>query len=60
MKDFLDLIFNSLKNCMTFKMIYHFLPEKMKIEKVEKLVANLHDEKENVIHIQNLKQPLNQ
>ena len=29
-----------------------------KIEKVEKLVANLHDKKEFVIHIRNLKQTL--
>ena len=36
-----------------------FLPERMKIEKVEKLVTNLHDKAEYVIHIQNLKQPLN-
>ena len=32
----------------------------MKIEKVEKLVANLHDKTEYVIHIRNLKQSLNQ
>ena len=31
----------------------------MKIEKVEKLVANLHDKTEDVIHIRNLKQALN-
>ena len=31
----------------------------MKIEKVEKLVANLHDKIEYVIHIKNLKQALN-
>ena len=31
----------------------------MKIEKVEKLVANLHDETEYVVHIRNLKQSLN-
>ena len=31
----------------------------MKIEKVEKLVANLHDKTEWVIHIKNLKQVLN-
>ena len=31
----------------------------MKIEKVKKLVANLHDQTENVIHIRNLKQALN-
>ena len=31
----------------------------MKIHKVEKLVANLYDAKEYVIHIRNLKQALN-
>ena len=31
----------------------------MKIEKVKKLVANLHDKSEYVIHIRNLKQALN-
>ena len=36
-----------------------FLPERMKIEKVEKLVANLHGKTEYVIHIGNLKQALN-
>ena len=36
-----------------------FLPERMKIEKVEKLVANLHDKTEYVIHIRSLKQTLN-
>ena len=36
-----------------------FLPERMKIGKVEKLVAKLHDKKEYVIHIRNLKQALN-
>ena len=35
-----------------------FLPERMKIEKVEKLVANLHDKTEYVIHIRNLWQAL--
>ena len=30
----------------------------MKIEKLEKLVANLHDKTEYVIHIRNLKQAL--
>ena len=37
-----------------------FLAERMKIEKVENLVAHLHDEVEYVIHIRNLKQALNQ
>ena len=36
-----------------------FLPERMKIEKVEKLVANLHDKTEYVINISILKQALN-
>ena len=36
-----------------------FLPERMKIEKVEKLVANLHDKTLYVIQIRNLKQTLN-
>ena len=36
-----------------------FLPERINIEKVEKLVANLHDKTEHVIHIRNLKQALN-
>ena len=31
----------------------------MKIEKVEKLVTNLHDKSEYVVHIKNLKQALN-
>ena len=36
-----------------------FLPEKMKIKNFGKLVANLHDKTEYVIHIRNLKQALN-
>ena len=31
----------------------------MKIEKVKKLVTNLHDKTEYIIHIRNLKQALN-
>ena len=31
-----------------------FLPERMKIEKVEKLIITLHDKTEYVIHIRNL------
>ena len=31
----------------------------MKIKKIEKLIFNLHDEEEHVIHITNLKQALN-
>ena len=36
-----------------------FLPERMKIVKVEKLVTNLHNKTDYVIHIKNLKQTLN-
>ena len=36
-----------------------FLPERMKIEKVKKLVAKLHNKTENLIHIRNLNQTLN-
>ena len=36
-----------------------FLPEGKKIEKVEKLVANMHHKKEYDIHIRNLKKNLN-
>ena len=35
-----------------------FLPERMKIEKVEKLLENLDDKKEYVIHVRKLKQAL--
>ena len=35
-----------------------FLPERMKIEKVEKRVANLNDENEYVIHIRKFKEAL--
>ena len=44
---------NELHNDLTFS------PEKMKLQKTEKLVANLHDKTEYVIHITNLKQALN-
>ena len=41
MKDiFSKLIFNILKNFMNFIMIYHFLPERMRIEKVKQLATN--------------------
>ena len=36
-----------------------FLPERMKLEKVEKLVGNLHDKTEYVTHRRNLNQALN-
>ena len=36
-----------------------FLPERIKIEKVEKFIVNLNDKSEYVIHIRNVKQGLN-
>ena len=36
-----------------------FFPERMNTEKVEQLVANLHNKKKYVIHIRKLKQALN-
>ena len=33
-----------------------FLPERMKLEKIEKLVASVHDKEEYVKHIRNSKQ----
>ena len=36
-----------------------FLPERMKIKKVEKLATNLHDKAEYVIHTRNSRQALN-
>ena len=52
---FLKLMLNILKIYMNFP----FLPERMKIEKVENLVTSLHDNTDYVIHIRNLKQALN-
>ena len=38
---------------------FPFFPERMKIEKVQKLVENVNDKEETDIHIGNLKQALN-
>ena len=46
-----------MKFVMTF--LKPFLPERMKLEKVKKVVANLHDKTEYVIQIRKLKQALN-
>ena len=40
-------------------MICPFLPERMRFEILEKLVANLHDKTEYVIQTRNTKQALN-
>ena len=55
MKDILSkLIFKILKILQDFLNHSPFLPERIKIEKVEKLVANLHDRTKYAIHTRNL------
>ena len=50
------LMFSILKNYTNDLL---FLPERLKIEKVDKFVVNLHDKTEYVLHIRNLIQALN-
>ena len=61
MKDVLSrFMFNILKitwPCLTNDLPY--LPERMKNEEVKKLLANLHDKNEDVIHIRYLWNVLN-
>ena len=55
MKDILQKLIY-LEKLHEFHNDFPFLPERMKIDdKVEKLVDNLHDKTEYVIHIRNLK-----
>ena len=49
----LKLMFNTLK--IELDIDLPFLPERNKVKKVEKLVTNLYDKNEYVIHIRNLK-----
>ena len=56
MKDiFLKLMFSILKKLDEIHNDLPFLPERKKFEKVEKLVTNLNEKTEYVIHIRNLK-----
>ena len=48
-----------LKNLHGFHEDLPFLPERMKIDKCNKLVCNLYDKKNYVVHIRSLKQALN-
>ena len=48
---FLEVDLQYLENLHNLHNDLLFFPERMKIEKVEKLVANLHNQKEYVIHI---------
>ena len=52
-------MFNILKKLHERHNDLPFLPDRMKYEKVEKLITNLHDKTEYVIHRRNLKQALN-
>ena len=44
---------------MNFIKIYHFSQKKIKIEKVKKVVSNLHDKTKYFIHKKKLKEALN-
>ena len=52
-------IFNTLTKLHKLHNDLLFLPERIKLEAIAKLVANLHDQTEYVIHIRSLKQALN-
>ena len=54
-----DFIMNYLEKLHKLHIDLTFLPEITKIEKVEKLVTNLHDKTEYLIYLRNLKQALN-
>ena len=56
---FLKLIFNNRKIYVNFIKIYTFYQKERKFKKVEKLVTNLYDKYEYVIHIKKSKQALN-
>ena len=56
---FLEVYVQYLENLREVHNDLPFFTERMKIEKVEKLVATLHDKTEYIIHIRNLKQALN-
>ena len=59
MKNVLNLIFNNMFQLYELRNDLPFLSEKRKIEKVEKLAANLHNKTEYIIPKRNVKQALN-
>ena len=59
MKNVLNLIFNNMFQLHELRNDLPFLSEKRKIEKVEKLAANLHNKTEYIIPKRNVKQTLN-
>ena len=59
MKDiFFEVDVHNPENLHNLRNDSPFLPERMKIEKVKKLAANLHVKTDSVIHIRNLKEAL--
>ena len=56
---FLEVGIQHLEKLHDFHNDIPFLPKRIKIEKVKKLAANLHDKTEYVIHMRNIKQALN-
>ena len=55
----LEIDVEYLKNLFNFHYDLPFLPERMKIEKCKKLVCNMHNKGNYVVHIRALKQALN-
>ena len=53
---FLEADVHYLENLHNLPNDLPFLPERMKIKNVEKLVPSLHDKEKYVIHVRNLKQ----
>ena len=56
---FFEVDVQYLENLHELQNVLLLLPDTMNIGKFEKLVANLHNKTEYVIHIRNLKQALN-
>ena len=56
---FFEVDVQYLENLHELQNVLLLLPDTMNIRKFEKLVANLHNKTEYVIHIRNLKQALN-
>ena len=56
---FLNFKISILKNYMNFTMTYPFYLNEWKLKKIEEFVGYLHDKKEYVKHIRNLRQALN-
>ena len=55
----LDVDVEYPKNLLIFIVIYHFYLKERKLEKCKKLVGNIHNKENYVVHIRALKQALN-